>query len=828
MKCRFFKYVVFFFLLLTGFNSYSAEKIDLVFNKDILNHAKNQSLNSSNYHAVFGLSQKESLKEIRSVTDKNGVVHTRYSQTIWGVPVWGEQIIISRDQSGNVTALHGRLVKGLGKELANLTPAFSSDTALNLMKEKVKKAASGVGDLFFKNENSDLVVYLDGEDPKLAYSVNFFADTKTGGSPTRPYFIVDAITQDILFQYEGLTHQSLPIEESNISASTREWHFYDLSLSDQDKTVRITTSGSNGDADMYVFPGTTMPSNTNESYCTSLGPYSNESCVIGNMREKSWKIGIYAYRRYNGLTLSAYSFDAVSGTGPGGNEKTSKYDYGLGLDFDPFKVLSVDSGSKCLMHNETVKTINLDQSASNAFDYSDNGNCLNEVKQINGAYSPLNDAHNFGGIVFDMYKKWLNVSPLTFQLTMKVHYGTNYENAFWDGSSMTFGDGYTTFFPLVSLDVSAHEVSHGFTEQNSGLVYSGQSGGINEAFSDMAGEAAEFYMKGSNDFLVGAEIFKADNQALRYMCEPTDDDKSIGSALDYYGGLDVHYSSGVFNKAFCLLATTSGWDTQKAFITFAKANMTYWTPNATFVSAAGGVYDAAKDLEFAAQDVVDAFCGVDVIIPDYDCTGGSVTNQPPNVTVDFPDGSTSVSGTVDLIANASDLDGNVTSVEFFVGESSVGLDNVVSDGWSVSWDSTQVSDGSHIITAKATDNDSAVTTSAGVSVTVNNGTTTSSPVTTELLDQSASGSRGRWNAIALVTVTGDASVNGLTVSGSWSNGANGSGNCTTDASGTCQIAKQNLKSNVASVTFTIDSVTDSNGSVVITGGSDTSINLMQP
>ena len=112
----------------------------------------------------------------------------------------------------------------------------------------------------------------------------------------------------------------------------------------------------------------------------------------------------------------------------------------------------------------------------------------NTVKEINGAYSPLNDAHYFGNVVFDMYRNWYNTAPLTFKLKMRVHYSRNYENAFWDGSQMTFGDGATTFYPLVSLDVAAHEVSHGFTEQNSGLVYSGQSGGINEAFSDMAGK----------------------------------------------------------------------------------------------------------------------------------------------------------------------------------------------------------------------------------------------------------------------------------------------------------------------------------------------------
>ena len=75
----------------------------------------------------------------------------------------------------------------------------------------------------------------------------------------------------------------------------------------------------------------------------------------------------------------------------------------------------------------------------------------------------------------------------------QVHYSNSFENAFWNGQQMTFGDGRNRFYPLVSLDVTAHEVSHGFTEQNSGLVYRNQSGGMNEAFSDMAGEAAEYY-----------------------------------------------------------------------------------------------------------------------------------------------------------------------------------------------------------------------------------------------------------------------------------------------------------------------------------------------
>ncbi|MBE1043438.1 M4 family metallopeptidase, partial [Escherichia coli] len=120
------------------------------------------------------------------------------------------------------------------------------------------------------------------------------------------------------------------------------------------------------------------------------------------------------------------------------------------------------------------------------------------------------------------------------------------ENAYWDGTAMLFGDGATMFYPLVSLDVAAHEVSHGFTEQNSGLIYRGQSGGMNEAFSDMAGEAAEFYMRGKNDFLIGYDIKKGSG-ALRYMDQPSRDGRSIDNASQYYNGIDVHHSSGVYN-----------------------------------------------------------------------------------------------------------------------------------------------------------------------------------------------------------------------------------------------------------------------------------------
>ncbi|ASA57781.1 M4 family metallopeptidase [Vibrio gazogenes] len=308
------------------------------------------------------------------------------------------------------------------------------------------------------------------------------------------------------------------------------------------------------------------------------------------------------------------------GTGPGGNRKTGQYNYGT--DYPGFIVNK--SGSTCTMNNSVVKTVDLNGRKSGTTPYSyrcTTSSNYNDYKAINGAYSPLNDAHFFGKVVFDMYQDWLNTSPLTFQLTMRVHYDTNYENAFWNGSSMTFGDGGSQFYPLVDLNVSAHEVSHGFTEQNSGLVYEGMSGGINEAFSDIAGEAAEYFMKGSVDWQIGASITKGSG-ALRYFDRPSRDGRSIDNASEFYNSLNVHYSSGVFNRAYYLLSNKSGWNARKGFEVFAVANQLYWTPTATFDQAACGVFKAAKDLGYSTSDVTSAFSTVGV--------NASCSSAPPS------------------------------------------------------------------------------------------------------------------------------------------------------------------------------------------------------
>jgi pseudolysin/vibriolysin len=183
--------------------------------------------------------------------------------------------------------------------------------------------------------------------------------------------------------------------------------------------------------------------------------------------------------------------------------------------------------------------------------------------------------------------------------------------------------------------VTSHEISHGYTEQNSALEYSGMSGGMNEAYSDIAGEAAEYFDRGAADFLVGRDIVKTSagiGDALRYMCNPPQDGGSIDNAANYTSSMDVHYTSGVYNKSFCLLAKTAGWDVKKAFQAYALANKTYWTATSTFNAGACGVESAALDLGYPVADVITAFNGVGVTCPNQPGggtpppTGGSLQN----------------------------------------------------------------------------------------------------------------------------------------------------------------------------------------------------------
>ncbi|MDI1464055.1 M4 family metallopeptidase [Catellatospora sp. KI3] len=209
----------------------------------------------------------------------------------------------------------------------------------------------------------------------------------------------------------------------------------------------------------------------------------------------------------------------------------------------------------CSMSNLTGGTCAVMTDADNIW-----GNGATSSPQTAGV-----DAHFGAAKTYDYFKNVhsrCGILGACAGVTSRVHYGSNYVNAFWDGTQMTYGDGSSNLRPLTALDVAGHEMSHGVTEALAGLVYSGESGGLNEATSDIFGNMVEFYAgvaADPGDYLVGEKIdIFGTGAPLRYMYNPPLDGSSYGCWFSGIGSADPHYSSGVANHFYFDLAEGTG------------------------------------------------------------------------------------------------------------------------------------------------------------------------------------------------------------------------------------------------------------------------------
>ncbi|MBS0320973.1 MAG: M4 family metallopeptidase [Proteobacteria bacterium] len=223
-------------------------------------------------------------------------------------------------------------------------------------------------------------------------------------------------------------------------------------------------------------------------------------------------------------------------------------------------------------------------------------------------------------------------------LEATVHYGKQYDNAFWNGTQMVFGDGDGDLFNrfTVSLDVIAHELTHGVTEDEARLVYVGQSGALNESLSDVFGSLVKQYARKQTaakaDWLIGEGLFtaKVHGVALRSLKAPGTafDDPLLGkddqpATMDGYvrtsadnGG--VHTNSGIPNHAFYLAATAFGghaWE-KAGVIWYAALRDKALKPTATFAAFAERT-SAQADRLFGAtaqQVIAEAWRAVGVTV----------------------------------------------------------------------------------------------------------------------------------------------------------------------------------------------------------------------
>ncbi|MER7493871.1 M4 family metallopeptidase [Streptomyces pharetrae] len=324
------------------------------------------------------------------------------------------------------------------------------------------------------------------------------------------------------------------------------------------------------------------------------------------------------------------------------------------------------------------------------------------------------DAHYGAALTWDYYKNVHGRNGIRGDgvgAYSRVHYGNNYVNAFWSDSCfcMTYGDGSGNANPLTSIDVAAHEMTHGLTSATAKLVYSGESGGLNEATSDILGAAVEFAANNSSDvgdYLIGEEIdINGDGTPLRYMDKPSRDGSSKDSWYSGIGSIDVHYSSGPANHFFYLLSEGSGAKTingvsynsptadglpvtgigrAKAEQIWFKALTTKFTSTTNYAGARTGTLAVAGELygttsaEYKA--VQDAWAGV--AVGSRSGGGGGGTSFENTADVAIPDRGAAVTSPVTVTGRTGNAPSNlqvaVDIVHTYIGDLQVQL--VAPDG----------------------------------------------------------------------------------------------------------------------------------------------------
>ena len=238
----------------------------------------------------------------------------------------------------------------------------------------------------------------------------------------------------------------------------------------------------------------------------------------------------------------------------------------------------------------------------------------------------VNEAYEGSGFTHDLYSNIYGRNSIDnngLKLDSSVHYQKGYDNAFWDGKQMVYGDGdedmpasqqlFNRF--TIALDVIGHELTHGVTQYEANLDYSNQPGALNESISDVFGSLVKQYQLQQTadqaDWIIGAGLFtlKVRGVGIRSMKAPGSayDDPVLGqdpqpAHMDHYvnttsdsGG--VHINSGIPNHAFYVVAREiGGYAWEKAGAIWYKALTEKLKTNSNFTDAANLTYQAAADL----------------------------------------------------------------------------------------------------------------------------------------------------------------------------------------------------------------------------------------
>lgn len=500
------------------------------------------------------MTNKQSDYQLKAI-ESDGVTNTddvRYQLYYKHIPIWSHQLITHKGQKKN-DFVTGVEVSGIEYDLATLKETLTAETIEERLLASIKDK------ILFKN--IEKIIYLDdAHKAHLAYQLVLYTSDVNTHHPASPNYIVDAHSGELLKQWDDLTRERV---------------------------------GQGLGGNVFILP------------------YREGVYQFGSSQPDLPSLGTFEVRIDKGTCYLETPEVKVVNVAKTNMDKSSFPLLSLFEFFNPPPTFSYPCSKKS-------KFINKNDGDTAPAHYS---------------FSSVNDTMYFASVTLDMYKHFYGLAhPIGTDLPLRAYtHIKDFDNAYAVPNiklkgvtvihqQIIIGDGETKLTAPAQGTI-AHELSHNVTRLHSNLVYSKQSGGINEAFSDMASIAMfdylsidyPWYWDGEN-WSVGAEA-TIGAEPIRYMDEPAKDGVSIDHARSYNDTLDVHHSSGVFNKAFYLLSHQKGWSLRMAFQVMLDANIKYWTPDTHFEAAACGVIQAAKDRKYRKQDVIAAFDAVGVVCP---------------------------------------------------------------------------------------------------------------------------------------------------------------------------------------------------------------------
>lgn len=506
----------------------------------------------------------------------------RLVQTYAGYDVFGSSAEAEMDLQENYSGqMLGEIVRDLQSQIPNPEACQRKVTSLQNLAIRLKRL--NPRDRNVVNRDARRIIFASPElrKAKLAYRIEFLYMKED--YITKPVYFFDACTGLVLLTYDQIQNATIQIDRKR----QIKWDDFisdNMMLDKFEKALEDVGISNNSSGKSLV----------ESTFQSKTGSAVGDACP-------------------------------VSVAGVGGNEKIGQIVYNR----QPYCLNVQKIGISCRMEGTYSKVIDNEFSFFRRKQTVIQFNCFNGYQDsINGGYGIANDAMYYGEICGQFFQENFGFRALDYKPRLVVHFGYLYQNAIFDGRDMYFGDGGSLVYPFVDLGVMSHELAHGVTVTNSNLVYEGMSGGINEAFSDITAETTEYYARNSYDWKVGSDIVKPGfpGTALRYFDDPTQDGRSIRYAILFRSGMDVHYSSGVFNHAFYRMVEKERMDIMDAYKCFLDANLNLWSPFTNFYNGACNVMQAAYENGFSHRKVRRAFwrVGIPLIFCRFAALGSSM------------------------------------------------------------------------------------------------------------------------------------------------------------------------------------------------------------